>query len=1129
MLCVGIAVAAHPESRAQINLLQDYKNNNSATIGTFQGITFREAGFSALFPIAGTNGREFWTCSDRGVNVDDASANPTGCQPTYDKMFSFPSYAPKIHRIRISGDSVQILRTITVKRPNGTDARGVLLPTGLGSTAAEQASTDTVLNCANFSSKITAKDTFAIDCEGIIVDKDGYFWLSEENGPTIWKLNPNGVLVARYTPYANLGGTQSVDIAIDTAFKYRRNNRGFEDLAITPNGKIYVAIQSPLNYPTAAVGTASRVHRIMELNPATGATRMLVYLNDGVIGAAGANQIRLQDWKLSDMAAINDSTFLIIEAAARGTTDIKRIYKININNATAVNSGLYGGNTVEGLTDSTGLAGQSITAVKKTLFMDMLASGWPSTLDKAEGIAIINDSTIAIANDNDYGQTSPLANGIATPTTNLSHVIKFGLQGTNKLQNLSQLNTTLGTAGITGPTSSQAPYLVPTTTSGQFTSILTTGDAVNGYRMVGTPDGLGLFDNNNGTFTLLMNHELATNAGIARAHGDTGSFVSKWIINKSDFTVLSGSDLIKRVKLWNTATNSYITYNPSFQPANGAAGFGRFCSGDLSPVSAYYNSLTGKGTQERIYMNGEETGNEGRALGHIVTGADSGTTYELPFLGKASWENAVASPRLSDTTIVALMDDATPGQVYFYVGNKQTTGTDIEKAGLHGGNLWSVAVSGMLTEASATFPAAGTAFSMVNLGQVQNMTGTALEAASNTAGVTRFLRPEDGAWDPQNPSDFYFNTTNAFNAPSRMWRLRFANPSNITQGGNITAVLDGTEGEQMLDNMTIDHSGHAMLVEDVGGNAYLGRMLRYDLATDALTTVGIHDSTRFKIGAANFLTQDEEASGPIDAQAVLGAGMFLVDVQAHYPIAGELVEGGQLLAYYDSSVANANPEINLKGNAINIIDGSTTPALTDGTDFGIVNTGTTLTKTYVIENSGPGPLRVNGFSITGVNASSFTLVTPPAVPFIIAAGSTQSISVQFAPTADGVRNAILNIVSNDLNEGAYDVALRGTGGSPEINVQGNGQAIADGDLTPGAANSTDFGTQAISSTSTKTFTIQNAGAGTLTVTGINMTGANTADFTLTGAPSFPMTIAGNASQTFTVQFLPAAEIGRAHV
>jgi len=191
-------------SSAQISLLQDYQNTSSAPIGTFMGVAFREAGFSGLYPIPGTNGTEFWTTSDRGVNVDCANANLSTCRPTYDKMYAFPTYAPKIHRIRLVGSSVQILQTITIKRPNGLGATGLINPTGLGSTAAELASTDTVQNCANFLLKTTPKDTFGIDPEGIIVDKNGNFWLCDEGGATIWVVNPSGILIKRYTPYANL-------------------------------------------------------------------------------------------------------------------------------------------------------------------------------------------------------------------------------------------------------------------------------------------------------------------------------------------------------------------------------------------------------------------------------------------------------------------------------------------------------------------------------------------------------------------------------------------------------------------------------------------------------------------------------------------------------------------------------------------------------------------------------------------------------------------------------------------------------------------------------------------------------------------------------------------------------------
>lgn len=63
-----------------------------------------------------------------------------------------------------------------------------------------------------------------------------------------------------------------------------------------------------------------------------------------------------------------------------------------------------------------------------------------------------------------------------------------------------------------------------------------------------------------------------------------------------------------------------------------------------------------------------------------------------------------------------------------------------------------------------------------------------------------------------------------------------------------------------------------------------------------------HDPARFGdigIPAAAPFTTNEESSGIVDAQDVLGPGWFLLTVQAHYPLIGTLVEGGQLLALYD--------------------------------------------------------------------------------------------------------------------------------------------------------------------------------------------------------------------------------------
>ncbi len=441
---------------------------------------------------------------------------------------------------------------------------------------------------------------------------------------------------------------------------------------------------------------------------------------------------------------------------------------------------------------------------------------------------------------------------------------------------------------IIGPSTTQSPYIIPAQPYVRVRSILTVGDSVNGYRMVGIPDGLGAFDNGDGTFTLLMNHELNANQGVVRAHGANGAFISKWIIRKGSLEVLRGEDLIQRVATWDPVTGQY---NP---PAQGVV-FSRFCSGNLPPISAFYHTLSGRGYNGRIYLNGEESGTEGRAFAHLL----DGTSYELPWLGKFSWENAVAHPRAGVKTVVVGLDDSTGGQVYIYVGQKTTSEYPIEAAGLANGELLGVQIHGVPVETDATVLNGPTPFSTYNFGNVAAMTGAQLEALSTAHAVTAFQRPEDGAWDPAHPNDFYFVTTASFTNKSRLWRLRFYDVTNPALGGTVEMLLEGTEGQKMMDNITVTRKGQVYIQEDPGNQPHLAKIWRYNIASDTLDLVAQHDPGRFTPGAPNFLTQDEESSGIIDASDVLGRGWFLLDVQAHYNIGDpELVEGGQLLAIH---------------------------------------------------------------------------------------------------------------------------------------------------------------------------------------------------------------------------------------
>ena len=48
---------------------------------------------------------------------------------------------------------------------------------------------------------------------------------------------------------------------------YRRQNRGFEGIAVTPDEKtLFIGMQSPLDYPTTTLGRASRNVRILRFD-----------------------------------------------------------------------------------------------------------------------------------------------------------------------------------------------------------------------------------------------------------------------------------------------------------------------------------------------------------------------------------------------------------------------------------------------------------------------------------------------------------------------------------------------------------------------------------------------------------------------------------------------------------------------------------------------------------------------------------------------------------------------------------------------------------------------------------------------------------------------------------------------
>ena len=131
-----------------------------------------------------------------------------------------------------------------------------------------------------------------------------------------------------------------------------------------------------------------------------------------------------------------------------------------------------------------------------------------------------------------------------------------------------------------------------------------------------------------------------------------------------------------------------------------------------------------------------------------------------------------------------------------------------------------------------------------------------------------------------------------------------------------------------------------------------------------------------------------------------------------------------------SFMVKLRPEIDLQvGPPIqSITDGDQTPSPSDKTDFGNVNTTGFATQIYKIKNTGLAPLHVPSISLSGSNASMFTI---SATPMDIPVGGVDSFAVYFYPSSPGTKTAVVNIDNNDFNEGVYDFAIQGNGTLPK--------------------------------------------------------------------------------------------------
>jgi len=154
-------------------------------------------------------------------------------------------------------------------------------------------------------------------------------------------------------------------------------------------------------------------------------------------------------------------------------------------------------------------------------------------------------------------------------------------------------------------------------------------------------------------------------------------------------------------------------------------------------------------------------------------------------------------------------------------------------------------------------------------------------------------------------------------------------------------------------------------------------------------------------------------------------------------------------------VTLAEPEMEVLGNGQEIVDGDTAPSAIDHTDFGNVNVGSTLTRTFTIRNTGGTALNLTGSTKVLIIGSGDFTVAQPSSP-VPAGGGTTTFQIKFTPSGLGLVTATVWIANDDSNENPYDFKIQGVGTTVSAQPQSVPYSQDFGAGQPGAAKGWEY-------------------------------------------------------------------------
>lgn len=333
----------------------------------------------------------FATVTDRGPNADSPKSGKKES-----KIFANPKYVPLMMTLRVADGKALATEAHALHDENGPIS-GLPLPEGLIGATNEIALSDTLQQLSG--------DKRGLDIEGITPDGNGGYWLCDEYGPFIINIDSNGKILKKYGPQAEQG-EQGVAGGLPNILKWRQANRGFEGITRMPDGRIIAAVQSTLDIDGKSKNSA-QFTRLVSFNPQTGKTEMYGYPID--VDAYN----KTKDAKIGDIVALDDNLLLIIEQGGDKNKVMRNlVYMVDLRQASDLSA--FDKEKAPEFDDAAQLAARGIKLAEKKEVVDLRKLGWQQ--EKAEGMTLIDNQTIAIINDNDFGLQAVLENPDAGDT-----------------------------------------------------------------------------------------------------------------------------------------------------------------------------------------------------------------------------------------------------------------------------------------------------------------------------------------------------------------------------------------------------------------------------------------------------------------------------------------------------------------------------------------------------------------------------------------------------------------------------------------------------------------------------------------------------------------------------------------